>query len=104
MDDFEIKRGDQLSMDITRVDQNGDPINLTGVTITSQVKGPGFVASLTVTAVNLAIGQFQLTAASGATATWPMGRLSGDVKYVSGGGLVRHSKTFFILVGKEITT
>ncbi len=102
--DIEIKRGDQFSLDVTRLDENGDPVNLTGMTITSQVKNPGFVASLTVAITNAALGQFTLSASAAATATWPPARLSGDVKYVAGGGIVRRSKTFTILVGKEITT
>lgn len=102
--DIEIKKGDQFILDVTRMDANGDPVNLTGITITSQAKLPGFAANLTVTLVDAPTGQFRLSATGATTATWPVARLSADVKYDAGGGLIRRSKTFGIIVGLGITT
>lgn len=101
--DIEFKRGDALSLDVTRVDASGNPVNLTGQTITSQVKATGFSANLTVTIVNAVLGQFRLSATAAATALWPVARLSSDVKYDAGGGVVARSKTFTLKVVQEIT-
>jgi uncharacterized membrane protein len=102
--DIEIKRGDALALDITRVDASANPISLTGMTITSQAKISGFAANLTVTIVNAALGQIRLSATAAATAAWPIARLSCDVKYDAGGGSIVRSKTFTLKVVQEITT
>lgn len=101
--DIEVKRGDQLSLDVTRVDANGNPVSIIGQTIAVQAKLGTFAATLTVTIVNAAAGQFRLTATATATASWPIARLSADVKYDGGAGAVRRSKTFFLNVVQEIT-
>lgn len=49
MEEINIKRGDTLSKDITRVDLSGNPVDLTGVTITCEVEHANFTAALTVT-------------------------------------------------------
>lgn len=103
MADIEIKRGDTLSLDVTRVDAADAPVNLTGMTITSQAKITGFSANLTVTVVNAAAGQLHLSATATATATWPVARLSADVKYDQGAGVIKRSETFILKVVQEIT-
>jgi len=102
--DIELKRGDQLALDVTRMDEAGNPVDLTGLTITSQAKISGFVANLTVTVTNAAAGQLRLSAPATATALWPVASLSVDIKYDAGGGNIRRSKTFNLKVTKEITT
>lgn len=104
MADIEIKRGDTLSLDVTRVDAAGAPVDCTGHTVTAQVKLGAFAATLTVTAINAALGQFRLSATAAATATWPVARISADVKYDQGGGVIRRSETFVLKVVQEITT
>lgn len=101
--DIEIKRGDLLSLDVVRTDVNGAPVNLTGMTITSQARITGFSANLTVTVINAAAGQLRLSAAAAATALWPVALLSVDLKYDAGGGNIRRSKTFGLRVVKEVT-
>ena len=49
---IEMKRGDDLALDVTRLDENGNAVDLTGMTITSQAKYPGFSANLGVTVTN----------------------------------------------------
>lgn len=103
MADIEIKRGDTLSLDVTRVDAAGVPVDCTGMTITSEVELGAFSDTLTVTPVNLALGQFRLSATAAATATWPVARLSADIKYDEGGGVIQRSKTFVLKVVLEVT-
>lgn len=103
MADIEIKRGDTLSLDVTRLDASGNPVDCTGMTITSEVELGAFANPLTVTPVNLAVGQYNLSATAAATALWPVARLSADVRYDEGGGVIRRSKTFVIRVEMEIT-
>lgn len=100
---IEMKRGDQLTIDITRVDGSGQPVNLAGLTITSRVMIAGFSANLTVTVVDAAAGKFRLSATASETATWPVARLRSDVKYDEGSGAIRRSRTFTIEVEQEIT-
>jgi hypothetical protein len=101
--EIEVKRGDELSLDVTRVDANGVPVNLTGKTVTAQAKVGTFSATLTVTMVNAVAGQFRLSATAAATAAWPVARLSADVKYDASAGAIRRSKTFILKVVQEIT-
>lgn len=103
MADIEIKRGDTLSLDVTRVDASGNPVDCTGHTITAEAELGTFSAALTVTPVNLALGQLRLSATATATALWPVARISADVKYDEGGGVIRRSKTFILKVVQEIT-
>lgn len=102
MTDIEIKRGDTFSLDVTRVDSAGAPVDCTGMTITSAVELGAFSAPLTVTAVDLALGQFRLSATAAETATWPVALISADVKYDLG-GVIQRSRTFAIMVAKEVT-
>lgn len=102
--DIEIKRGDRLDLDIIRVDADGNPVNLTGMTITAQAKITGFSANLTVTVVAAAAGHLRLSCPAASTALWPVAVLSTDVKYDAGGGDIKRSRTFGIKVVKEITT
>ncbi len=103
METIKIKRGDTLSLDVTRVDAGGAPVNLTGMTITARVRLGAFAATLTVTVTDAAAGEFQLSATAAATATWPVATVTGDVKYDQGGGVIRRSETFAIAVRQEIT-
>lgn len=102
--EIEIKRGDEFSLDITRVDANGNPVDITGQTVTSQVKITGFTTNLTVTVVDAPVGKARLSAPASATALWPIATLSCDVKYDGGGGAIRRSRTFKVRVVQEITT
>ena len=100
---IEIKRGEQLVLDVTRTDAAGLPVSLTGMTITSSVAITGFSQALGVAVTNAAAGQFRLSAPAAQTQAWPVAALSCDVKYDAGGGAIRRSKTFKIKVAQEIT-
>lgn len=103
MSDIELKRGDTLTVDVTRVDRDGNPIDCTGFTITAMVALDDFSAPITVTPINLALGRYKLSASASATALWPLARMKADVKYDEGGGVIRRSKDIPIRVSREIT-
>lgn len=98
---IEIKRGATLSWPLTRVDSAGQPVNITGVTLTSSVKLRTFSDTLAVTIDNAAAGEFTLSATSTKTVLWPVGTLDMDVKYAS--GKVNYSETHQIVVVGSVT-
>lgn len=109
-----VKSGDTFSLSCTRVDANGAPVNLTGLTITSKVRNiSGFEDDLTVTVTNAAAGQFSLSALPADTSLWPVSQsvdgtvfrpniLYCDVQYVTG-GVTQSSETFDIVVVEDVT-
>ena len=110
----ELKTGDDLSIACTRIDSNGDPVDISSYTVTADVKTTyGFNEALTVTVTDAATGQFTLSALAAATADWPIyiamdeaktsrNILYCDVQYVAG-GVVDSSETFEIWVHDDIT-
>lgn len=100
---FKVKRGEQLTILFTRTDANGLPVDISADTITAAAALRAFSAALTATKTDAPNGEFTLSAAAAATATWPVATLDADVRYDAGGGAVRKSETFRIKVEKEIT-
>ena len=103
-----FKRGDTFSLECTRKDSSGVPINLTGYTITSTAKvGTSFSDVLTVTIINAAAGIFTLTETATNTAAWPISSDASimycDVQFVLS-GVVKSSETFVINVIEDITS
>lgn len=101
------KRGDTLSFQCVWNDSAGNPVNISGYTITSQVRAVSFVDDLTVTVTNPTLGQFTLSATAADTATWPLttsaqSRVFCDVQFVLS-GVVTSSETFQIIVVEDIT-
>lgn len=114
MNTLAIKKGDTFSALCQRVDQNGNPVNISGYTITSRVRSTtGFSGNLTVVVVTPAQGQFSINATATATASWPVCKsidgtiteknfLYCDVQYVSG-STVESSETFTLQVFEDVT-
>lgn len=77
------KRGDTLSLDL-EVTQDNAALDLTGYTITSQVRAKNgtLVADLTVAVTDAVQGE--LTVSSEETQEWPLGPLPWDVEFNSG--------------------
>jgi len=104
------KQGDTFSISCTWTDVNGDPIDLTGYDIKSQVKSfsdTPFEDDLSVAVLVAASGTFSVTASAIQTTLWPvtMGqykRLFCDVQFKFG-GVTTSTETFEIIVLREIT-
>ncbi|MDP2495850.1 hypothetical protein Q8W25_17615 [Shimia thalassica] len=94
---IQVKRG--ASLMLSCVDDRGD---MTGATITASVRQKGFSAALTFRAVDLAAGQYEISATATETATWPLGLLSCDIKTVLDDS-TDYTETFIILMQEAIT-
>lgn len=101
------KRGDTLSLNVTWLDSNNDPVSLTGYTIESQVRAVGFVDDLTVTVTDAVAGEFVISATAIDTTLWPItssqaSRTFCDIQFTIG-GIVVSSETFQIVIVEDIT-
>lgn len=105
-----IKRGTSLDMEIQWA-TNGVGVDLTGYTVTSQVRkrdasGDGLgtlVADITCTIDPDQVTNPGVVLLEADTSDWPILALDCDVKFVSGGGLVYPTTTFEIRVVRNIT-
>ena len=94
------KRGDTFLLAGTRADKSGNPVVITGMTITSKVRRVAYQQALVVTITDPANGAFSLSQAD--TSTWPIGTLFCDVQFISGSTTVS-SETFKIVVEEDVT-
>ena len=92
---FYIKPGEVLSWSVH--DDSGD---LSGTTIEAAVSAAEFYYPLTVTAINLATGDYELSAAN--TTHFPEGTLACDIKYEVS-GIVTYTETFYVDVLEKVT-
>jgi hypothetical protein len=97
-----FKRGSSFSARAAYTPVAGQPADLSGIIITSQVRTqPGaLVDTLAVTVDADALG-FQVSAPAG-TASWPIGVLVWDLK-LSAPGAIAYTETVKIVVQQEVT-
>lgn len=104
MNTIEIKQGDTLEL-ACRLQAGGEPVDITGWSIASQVRAPGgnlvhaFVAAITAPA----LGEYRLPASAEQTATWPAGGLSMDIRYTDPSGRVMSTQTVPLQVQPAVT-
>jgi len=110
MQKIQHKQGATFDKLLTRQDAQGDPVNLTGVTITSDFRsGDGtFSGSFTCSIIDAENGIYRVVGTSAVTATWPLSdeyqnRLYCDVKYDGGVDDIDYSETIEIVVVDNIT-
>lgn len=102
------KKGDTFTYYARWTQGDSDlPVNLTGLTITSQVRAENFVDGLVVTVTNAANGEFKISANAASTALWPItdspgSRLFSDIQ-ITDGTTVASTETFQILLIEDIT-
>lgn len=96
-----LKAGDHFVARVT-VKRQGVAVDLTSVTITSQVRrrDKTLVSGLTITPTNLAAGQFTV---SGATGAWPLGQLLWDIQFIEN-SIQWSMPTRGILVEDDVTS
>ncbi len=105
MTQIEHIRGDTLLWPVTYRTSLGVPINITGYTITSQLRsvdGP-LIESLTVVVTNAAAGEITLSATAAQTAVWPIGSARYDVRYQAPGGSVLHTQPITVGIRQPVT-
>ena len=113
-----FKRGDTFSLGCVSKDSDGEPEDLTNVTIRAQVRlqgsrlspEPVFVAELTVDKANQTTnkGEFALTALPAVTKLWQGGSEDKPVIHIADiqkdvAGVVISSETFAVPVIKDVT-
>ena len=99
---FKIKRGDSFIVEAA-LTQNGEPQDLTGWSIRSQVRrGNKLVAELAVEYVDRPTGVYRLSAPEG-TAEWPVGTLRSDIEYTMPSGQIASTETFEFECVEDVT-
>lgn len=81
---YDFVRGDDFSipMTLTDPDNNGVPVDITGWTITSQVRyARKLIDDLTITITDAEAGQFTISLAKEKTALWPARVLKCDIQF-----------------------
>ena len=97
------KRGDTLEWVVT-LTQDGSVVDITGWTITSQIRQETtLISDLTVTIVNAANGQFNLSATPAQTSSWTLGSHSVDIEFINTSLFVVSSQTFTLQLVRDIT-
>jgi hypothetical protein len=100
-------RGDTLSIGVAETsDATGLPVDLTGFTITAQVRDAldAVLADLDVTIDEpRTLGTYELGKSAATTATWAPGSYVCDIRRVSAGALVEHTDKFVLRVVAEVT-
>lgn len=101
---IEIKAGDDVAIEIQRVDAAGVPVDCTGCTVAASIQYQAWTAGFTIEAVDAPTGRYRLKATKVQTATWPAVQSAvADVKFTNAGGATGRSKTFPITILKAIT-
>lgn len=89
--DIKITRGDTEVVNLTILDSNGAPVNVTGDTFASQIRytanATTVAAAFTTSIVNGAAGQIRLTLSNTASAALNDGIAYWDVQRTSGGAV-----------------
>lgn len=104
---YEFIRGDDFSipMSLTNPDNNGTAVDITGWSISSQVRyARKLITDLQVVVTDAAQGQFTIQAGFADTAQWPARDLKCDIQFDRTGGEGRvSSQTFIIRVSEDQT-
>lgn len=99
---FKIKRGDTFIVEAA-LTQNGEPQDLTGWSIRSQVRrGNKLVAELAVEYADRPTGVYRLSAPEG-TAEWPVDMLRSDIEYTMPSGQIASTETFEFECVEDVT-
>lgn len=102
---FEFKASDTVMLGCTALDENDTPVDLTNVTLASQVRDAddGLLCDMEVVPVNLTLGTYELWGP--ADAPWVAGDFQIDVQYTTPGTrqLVRSTETFYLRMLPDVT-
>lgn len=104
MSGFVLAQGTTFVLGAQIQDRLGAPVDLTGATLTAQMRDAldNVVATLAVTTVANRPGVAQISFA-GDTATWPVGRYRTDLRVVWPSGLTQQTRTYTVTVVDSVT-
>jgi hypothetical protein len=96
------KRGDTFGQQCTLRGDDGDPVDLTGIAVRSQVRGVRgqILSELAITPAGP--GTFQVRAESSQTSNWPLGLATWDVEFTQI-GTVYSSATVLLDIVEDVT-
>jgi hypothetical protein len=96
------KRGDTFAQQCTLRDDDGEPVDLTGIAVRSQVRGARgqIVDELTITTAGA--GTFYARAEASQTGNWPLGVATWDVEFTQA-GIVYSSATVLLDIVEDVT-
>lgn len=97
------KRGDSFEVDCVYKDADGTPLDLDGITITSQFRMKDVLisdAEITIGSPTTS-GAFRVVVAD--TDEWPVGALAWDIEYLLAGGSIISTETVLINVLRDVT-
>ncbi|ANJ20770.1 virion protein [Roseobacter phage RD-1410W1-01] len=103
---YEFIRGDDfvIPMSLTNPDNNGLPVDITGWTITSQVRySKKLISDLQVVITDATQGAFTISAPTSETQVWPARELKCDIQFDRPGDGRVSSQTFIIDVSEDQT-
>jgi len=103
---YEFVRGDDFSipMTLTDPDNNGIAVDITGWTISSQVRySKKLIDDAVITITNPVLGKFSISVAKEKTALWPARRLKCDIQFDRPIEGRVSSQTFIISVSEDQT-
>lgn len=96
-----LKRGDSFVFtNNTLLDDAGNPINLTGWSIRSQVRDR---ESVLIEELIVQVGELDYSVSSSGTTEWPIETLFWDVEYTTPEGIIFSSDTIAVKVTQDIT-
>ncbi len=98
-----VKQGDTLHVQGERLDDEGQPVSITGSTINAQLRHGNDVHTLQCEIVDGEAGTFTLYAPAAATADWPAKSYRFDVEFVSADGDVDSTVTRRFRVDRDNT-
>jgi regulator of protease activity HflC (stomatin/prohibitin superfamily) len=101
---YDHKRGDTFDMQGAVTDNTGEPLDITGWLIRSQIRTVAgeLVAELTITVSDPLTGRYHLTAPDG-TDLWPIGAHRQDIEYTDPAGRILSTETVTLRVVEDVT-
>ena len=108
---FQIEQGADWPQEMAYIDENDDPVNLTGATLQMQIRQPlaanTTLANLTIgngiTVTNATLGQFSLNLTNAQTSNLPIGAAVYDLEIRYSDGTKERLLQGGILVDGEVT-
>lgn len=102
---LDAKVGDTFSYEGVHVDRFGEPVDLTGFSIASQIRKRSgeLMASLSAKTLQAVEGKFHIGAAPQVTTFWEAGVHAIDVQFTDAEGDVHSTKRFSVFVEGDVT-
>lgn len=97
------KQGDTFLLALSRTDEDGNAVSLSGISILSQLRLGSTVLTLTPSITSEAQGQFTLSATAEQTAAIRSGAYYFDVQFTDADGNVTSSETDMVTIEPDVS-